>query len=110
MTLVASGPECERIMELYYHKTSGGAEYLTDKFIVCPNGHKEAVFDGANYIVRIDGDIETDAEITITSNNYLLEACKMAMEIIEDYEDFGNSRQCEIVEKCRESILKAESE
>jgi hypothetical protein len=28
--------------KLYYHKTDGGAEYLTDKFIVCPNDDKEA--------------------------------------------------------------------
>ena len=52
-------------MKLYYHKTDGGAEYLTDKYIDCPNGHKEGIFEGANYIVRIDGDIENDAEITI---------------------------------------------
>lgn len=40
---------------LYYHKTDGGAEYLTDKFVECPNGHKEGVFEGASYIVRLDG-------------------------------------------------------
>jgi len=28
-------------MKMYYHKTSGGAEYLLDTFIECPNGHKE---------------------------------------------------------------------
>jgi hypothetical protein len=49
--------------KLYYHKTSGGAEYLTDKFILCPNGDKEAVFEGATIIIRIDGDITKDAEI-----------------------------------------------
>ena len=52
-------------MRLYYHKTDGGAEYLTDKFIVCPNGDKEGVFEGSKYIVRIDGDIEKDAELSI---------------------------------------------
>ena len=36
---------------LYHHKTDGGAEYLTDKFVECPNGHKEGVFEGASYIV-----------------------------------------------------------
>ncbi len=40
---------------LYYHKTDGGAEYLTDKFIECDNGHKEGIFEGANIIIRIDG-------------------------------------------------------
>lgn len=52
-------------MKLYYHKTSGGAEYLTDKFILCNNGHKEGLFKGAKYIIRIDGDITKDAEMTI---------------------------------------------
>ena len=53
-------------MKLYYHKTDGGAEYLTDKFVVCPNGELEATFENANYIIRIDGDITKDAEL-ITS-------------------------------------------
>lgn len=52
-------------MKLYYHKTDGGAEYLTDKFIIAPNGEKEGVFKGAKYIVRIDGDIKKDAELMI---------------------------------------------
>lgn len=54
-----------KTIKLYYHKTDGGAEYLTDKFILCPNGHKEGVFEGAKYIVRIDGDIRKDAEMQI---------------------------------------------
>ena len=52
-------------MKLYYHKTTGGAEYLTDKYILLPNGHKEGIFDGAKYIVRIDGNIKKDAELLI---------------------------------------------
>ena len=40
---------------LYYHKTDGGAEYLTDKFVICPNGDKEGVFADATIIVRLDG-------------------------------------------------------
>ena len=52
-------------MKLYYHKTDGGAEYLTDKYIICPNGKKEGIVDGAKYIVRIDGDITKDAELNI---------------------------------------------
>jgi len=52
-------------MKLYHHKTDGGAEYLMDTFIECENGHKEGIFEGAKYIVRIDGDITKDAEITI---------------------------------------------
>lgn len=53
-------------MRLYYHKTDGGAEYLFDTFIKCPNGHKEGVINKkTKYIVRIDGDITKDAELTI---------------------------------------------
>lgn len=70
-------------MQLYYHKTSGGAEYLTDTFILCENGHKEGTFEGAQYIVRIDGDIEKDAELTITSNNDLLAACERYLSEME---------------------------
>ena len=51
--------------KLYYHKTDGGAEYLTDKFIKTKSGKKEGVFNGSKIIVRIDGDIQKDAEITI---------------------------------------------
>jgi hypothetical protein len=52
-------------MKMYYHKTDGGAEYLTDKYIKCPNGEKEGSFKNAKYVVRIDGDIEKDAELII---------------------------------------------
>jgi hypothetical protein len=53
-------------IRLYYHKTSGGAEYLFDTFIKCQNGHKEgAITPETKYIVRIDGDIRKDAELTI---------------------------------------------
>lgn len=54
-------------MQLYYHKTSGGAEYLTDTFILCDNGHKEwhIDIDETKIIVRIDWDITKDAEITL---------------------------------------------
>ena len=52
-------------MKLYYHKTDGGAEYLTDVFIEGRKGHKEGTFIGAKYIVRVDGDIAKDAELTV---------------------------------------------
>lgn len=53
-------------MKLYYHKTGGGAEYLTDTFIECPNRHKEGVLNGkTKYVVRIDGDIAKDAELSV---------------------------------------------
>ena len=50
---------------LYYHKTGGGAEYLTDRWTRNPDGSKEGVFKNARIIVRIDGDIRKDAEITL---------------------------------------------
>ena len=51
---------------LYYHKTSGGAEYLFDTYAECQDGHKEGcINDDTKIIVRIDGDITKDAEITI---------------------------------------------
>lgn len=53
-------------MKLYYHKTDGGAKYLFDTFIKCPNGHKEGcVNDRTKYVIRIDGDITKDAELNV---------------------------------------------
>ena len=54
-------------MRLYYHKTiDDGAEYLVDTFIKYGDGHKEGTINKkTKYIVRIDGDIEEGAEITI---------------------------------------------
>lgn len=41
---------------LYYHKTDGGAEYLFDTFVCCPNGHKEGCINSDTTIsVRLDG-------------------------------------------------------
>ena len=48
-------------MKLYYHKTDGGAEYLCSSAV---QGTEEGSFD-SKYIVRIDGDIEKDAELNI---------------------------------------------
>ncbi len=59
-------------MRLYYHKTDGGAEYLTDKFIRCPDGSKGGVIKGARFIVRIDGDITKDAELSFDSSRVKL--------------------------------------
>lgn len=48
-------------MQLYYHKTSGGAEYYSTTFITCPDGTKEGTFKGV--IMRTDGnEIEIHAE------------------------------------------------
>ena len=56
-------------MKLYYHKTSGGAEYLTDTFVKWEHNGKKGkegtMTDKTKYVVRIDGDITKDAELTI---------------------------------------------
>ncbi|MFA5196248.1 MAG: hypothetical protein WC401_10675 [Bacteroidales bacterium] len=59
-------------MKLYYHRTDGGAEYLFDTFQkFSHNGktYKEGVInDKTKYIVRIDGNIQKDAELTVRDN------------------------------------------
>jgi hypothetical protein len=58
------------IMRMYYHKTDGGAEYLTNTYIKCDNNHREGVLnEKTKYIVRLDGDIEKDAGLVIIENN-----------------------------------------
>ena len=53
-------------MKLYYHKTSGGAEYLTDRWVRNPDGSKEGrIGENCRFVVRIDGDIRKDAELTV---------------------------------------------
>lgn len=54
-----------KTVKLYYHKTDGGAEYLTDRFVRNQDGSKEGVFKNAKFIVRIDGDISKDAELNV---------------------------------------------
>ena len=49
------------LVKMYYHKTDGGAEYLTDKFVRCPDGSRCGVFENAKYIIRLDG----EAELTV---------------------------------------------
>lgn len=56
-------------MKLYYHKTDGGAEYLTDTFIEWEHdgksGKEGTMTQETKYIVRIDGDITKAAELNI---------------------------------------------
>lgn len=49
-------------MKLYYHKTDGGAEYLCSE---CVKGTSEGNMFDSKYIVRMDGDITKDAELSI---------------------------------------------
>jgi len=48
-------------MRLYYHKTDGGAVYLCSESV---KGTTEGSFN-SQYIVRIDGNIKKDAELSI---------------------------------------------
>ena len=52
-------------LRLYYHKTDGGAEYLCSEKV--EGTENEGSFN-SKYIVRIDGDIEKDAELTVNDN------------------------------------------
>jgi len=56
-------------MKLYHHKTDGGAEYLTNTYKKWEyngkNGKEGVLNDKTKYVVRIDGNIEKDAELTI---------------------------------------------
>ena len=59
-------------MKLYYHRTDDGAEYLMDTFIAWKHngksGKEGVVNDKTKYVIRIDGDITKDAEITDREN------------------------------------------
>jgi hypothetical protein len=56
-------------MRLYYHKTDGGAEYLYDTYLDWEHngksGREGVINEKTKYMVRIDGDITKDAELTI---------------------------------------------
>ncbi|MBU0977318.1 MAG: hypothetical protein KKD18_02800 [Nanoarchaeota archaeon] len=60
-------------MRLYHHKTDGGAGYLCSSNV---KGTDEGSFD-STYIVRIDGNIEKDAELNIKP------ACNSHDELVE---------------------------
>ena len=55
-------------MKLYYHKTDGGAEYLCSEAV---EGTEEGSFN-SKYVVRIDGNIEKDAELNIKDQLLIL--------------------------------------
>jgi len=56
-------------MKLYYHETSGGAKYLFNTYFNWEHNGKKGkegiVTNKTKYIVRIDGDITKDAELTV---------------------------------------------
>jgi hypothetical protein len=64
--------------QLYYHKTDGGAEYLTDRWVRNRDGSKEGVFKNANIIVRLDGCIGQSAKIADQLRLSILRAAETA--------------------------------
>ena len=63
-------------MKLYHHKTSGGAEYLMDTYNEWKHngksGREGVLNDKTKYVVRIDGDIEKDAELTVRKDGLII--------------------------------------
>lgn len=59
-------------MQLYYHKTDGGAEYYSTTYIVAPNGEKEGTAPGI--ILRTDGD-----EIEVFAANVRAQGLKLVI-------------------------------
>ncbi len=68
-------------IRLYYHKTDGGAEYLCSSHV---EGSEEGSFD-SKYIVRIDGKIERDAELSIREEKG---------KCIHDFDNYGKCCDC----------------
>ena len=66
-------------LRLYAHRTDGGAEYLTDAYIECRNGHREGVFEGANIIIRLDGAPECIKGLNPAAVKALVEAAEYAV-------------------------------
>jgi hypothetical protein len=54
----------QKQIKLYYHKTDGGAKYLCSEKI---KGTEEGSFN-SKYIIRIDGDIKKDTELSINED------------------------------------------
>lgn len=71
-------------MQLYYHKTDGGAEYLCSSPV---EGTEEGSFK-SDYIVRIDGDLRKDAELT-TYPATVTSALYVALDTLSNIADEG---------------------
>ena len=54
-------------MELYGHRTSGGAQYYSTTYVECSNGHKEGTIDGV--VMRTDSN-----ELVLSNYKQLLKA------------------------------------
>ena len=64
-----------KAIKLYYHKTSGGAKYLMDTYLKWEHNGKKGkewrITDKTKYVIRLDGNLETDCELTIVKNQLL---------------------------------------
>jgi len=89
-------------MKLYYHKTDGGAEYLMDTYIDTGMDiktgkilHREGVVtDKTKFVVRIDGDITKDAELSIRGEEEHDALVEVAGFMEETKEAFLNAVDC----------------
>lgn len=59
-------------MQLYYHRTDGGAEYYSTTYIESENGHREGTSEGM--IMRTDG-----GEIEIFTNRLKEQGIKLVI-------------------------------
>jgi len=75
-------------MRLYYHKTDGGAEYLCSS-PVKGTTEGDPSFKGSRYVVRIDGDIEKDAELRVNHNSNSHEALVEALKELHNVMEIG---------------------
>jgi hypothetical protein len=90
-------------MRLYYHKTDGGAEYLCSANVP---GTDEGVFEGSEYIVRLDGAPELIVR-AVNAHNVLVEACQCALAFMEG-EDHDNLHG-DLAEVLRAALAQAEA-
>jgi len=109
--------------KLYYHKTGGGAEYLTDTYISWKHdgksGREGTVNDDTKILIRIDGDITKDVEVITDNSLDLLDALKQAAVdlnyVIRVNDEYGNASAVygkavrEARRNIRDAVKKAES-
>lgn len=102
--------------KLYYHRTDGGAEYLTDTFIPWThNGKrgKEGIITAETKIcIRIDGAEQGRAEVITDNTLDLLDALKEIRHTINAallYKRINKGVAEDIDETIRAAILKAEA-
>jgi len=99
--------------KLYHHKTSGGAEYLTDTFIPWTHngksGREGTVTQDTKICIRIDGDIKKDAEVITDYRADLLDALKIFLDIVDNVKaPYTNKNLALAIRAARRVIEQAE--